>query len=182
LKRKSIKKLFSDVRNDFEFTFGSEFKKRFLLSKLIANPGFFAVVTYRVQQFFQSLSMNRAAIIVSSLNLVITGAEICLGAEISSPLSIRHPNGVVIGGNVTIGSSCVLMHGVTIGQKGPDASYDVGSPTIGNQVKIGAKASVLGKIQVMNGTIIGAHALLLTSTTENSTYAGVPAKRIKSGN
>lgn len=181
LKNTSETKLGQAVRADYQFTFSSAFKKRHLLPKLFANPGFLAVVVYRIQQSLENRTFSRMSMVISSLNLAITGAEICHGAQISTPLTIRHPNGIVIGGNVQIGSECVLMHGVTIGQKGPDATSDGGSPTIGDRVRIGAKASVLGKINVMNGTIIGAHALLLTNTTENSTYVGVPARRIKTG-
>jgi len=181
LETTSKSKLSYAVRSDYQLTFNSEFKRRHLIPKLIVNPGFLAVVLYRIQQSLENRKLNRMSMIISSLNLGITGAEICHGAHISSPFTIRHPNGIVIGGNVVIGKDCVMMHGVTIGQKGPDATYDADSPIIGDNVKIGAKASILGKILVRNGTIVGAHALLLTDTTENSTYVGVPAKKLREG-
>lgn len=179
--KRSNSNLIANIKSDFQFAFNSEFKIRRFLSRLSANPGFLSVVLYRFQQSLESRSLDRMSMIVSSFNLMITGAEICHGAKISVPLTIRHPHGIVIGGNVVMGRNCVVMQGVTIGQKGPDSSFDSGSPTIGDEVRIGAKASVLGKIVVKNGTVVGAHALLLTSTSENSTYVGVPAKKMTRG-
>jgi serine O-acetyltransferase len=169
------------IKNDFQFAFDSEFKIGRFLSKLTVNPGFLSVVIYRCQQFLENRSLNRISMAFSSFNLIITGAEICHGAKISVPLSIRHPHGIVIGGNVVIGRNCVVMQGVTIGQRGPDSTFDNGSPIIGDGVRIGAKASILGKVLVGNGTVIGAHSLVLTDTSENSTYVGVPAKKVTRG-
>ena len=49
-------------------------------------------------------------------------------------------------------------------------------PVIGNNVRIGAGAKVLGNIRVGNNARIGADAMVLTDVPENATAVGVPAR------
>lgn len=50
---------------------------------------------------------------------------------------------------------------------------------IESNVWIGAKATVLGGVRVARGTIVAAGAVVHSSTEQNSTVAGVPARTIK---
>lgn len=51
--------------------------------------------------------------------------------------------------------------------------------TIEDDVWIGAGAIIMPRVTIKKGSIIGAGAVVLTDTEEFSTYAGVPAKKIK---
>lgn len=50
---------------------------------------------------------------------------------------------------------------------------------IGNNVWIGAKATILGGVTVSSGTIVAAGAVVTKDTEENVTVGGVPAKVIR---
>jgi serine O-acetyltransferase len=83
--------------------------------------------------------------------------------------------GVVIHRRTVIGNNCEISHHVTIGGRG--GFYEV--PAIGNDVFIGAGATILGPVKIGDGAIIGAHALVLHDVPPHAVAAGNPARIIK---
>lgn len=80
--------------------------------------------------------------------------------------------GVVINPQSKIGRGTNIQHSVTIGEnKG-------GTPIIGENVYIGAKATVIGPVKIGNNAMIGDGALVITDVPEGCTAVGVPAKVI----
>jgi serine O-acetyltransferase len=73
-----------------------------------------------------------------------------------------------------IGSFFWVNQQVTIGW-----TEENGSPTIGNNVKVGAGAKILGKIKIGNNVRIGANAVVLKDVPDNCTIVGVPAKIVR---
>lgn len=51
-----------------------------------------------------------------------------------------------------------------------------GCPTIGKNVFIGAKATILGDVKIGDSAKIGAGAVVLLDVPANSTAVGVPAR------
>ena len=91
-------------------------------------------------------------------------------------LSIAHIGPTIINGGAHIGENCRIHVGVNIGTA---AGYGDRAPTIGNNVYIAPGAKIFGKIQIADGIVIGANAVVNKSfTTPNITIAGVPAKQI----
>ena len=102
-----------------------------------------------------------------------------------------------IGVGCTIGDGCTLKWGATLtrgtvlGQRvflgpfavclGPDfegGAYE--TPTrIGNNVRVGAHASIAYGVTVCDNVCIGAHTFVRESIYRPGTYVGVPARRIK---
>src|SRR5262244_2083213 len=83
--------------------------------------------------------------------------------------------GVVIHRRTVIGENCEISHHVTIGGRG--GFYNV--PVIGNNVFIGAGATVLGPVGIGDGAIIGANAVVLRDVPPHAVVAGNPARVIK---
>jgi len=161
-----------NIRLDYAFQFGHNPRLKNILSAFLFFPGFRAVLIMRLQISAQNLGMQRMALFFSNINHVITGAEICVGAQIGVPVLIRHPSGIVIGGGVKIGTHCTILQGVTIGEKyvqDPDGAY----PVIGDFVQIGCNASILGNVKVGSKSIVGAHALILKNVESGKTAFGV---------
>jgi serine O-acetyltransferase len=82
--------------------------------------------------------------------------------------------GVVIGETAVIGDDVMLYHGVTLG--GTTSKREKRHPTLGDNVVVGAGASVLGPVTIGEHSVVGANAVVLTSAPPNSLLAGVPAK------
>lgn len=86
---------------------------------------------------------------------------------------------------VTIGYDCFIGHGVMfindLFQNGGPAGGDTSKwrPTrIGNHVSIGSNATVL-PVEVCDGAVIGAGAVVTKNIVEKGIYAGNPAKLIR---
>jgi serine O-acetyltransferase len=115
---------------------------------------------------------------ISQIMRFLTGIEIHPGAKIGKGFFIDHGMGVVIGETAEIGENCVLFHGVTLGGTG----HEVGKrhPTLGNNVMIGANATLLGPINVGNNSKIGAESVIINKDVpENCTVVGAPGEIVK---
>jgi len=106
---------------------------------------------------------------------VLYASDISLKSRIEPGLMIVHGHDIVIGGNVRIGSRCKILNGVTLGNKDTESSINA-QPVVGDNVVIGSGAKILGKIKIGDNVLIGANSVVLKSTPDNVTIAGVPAK------
>jgi serine O-acetyltransferase len=114
--------------------------------------------------------------VLKQLNHVVTGADIAWQACIGPGLILYHPTGVVIGPHVRIGARLRVQQGVTIGGDGGRAAGLGSSPTIGDDVQIGAGAKMFGPISVGDGALIGANSVVVNSVPAGRTAVGVPAR------
>lgn len=142
------------------------------------NPGFRSNFYYRLQQCAYARGKYRLALMLSSMNHLITGAEFCVGCEIGSNLAIRHPSGIVIGGNVKIGNFLTIQHGVTIGEKYGNQQFHSGSPILGDEITIGANSVIIGNIELGNKITIGALTFVNSTFKSPGKLVGVPARYI----
>lgn len=92
-------------------------------------------------------------------------------------------------GGITIGSDVSIAHGVTIlsethnfedtQKKINDQGLRMCPSKIGDNVWIGAKATILGGVTVGDGAVVGAGSVVTRDVPENAVSVGVPAKMIK---
>ncbi|UCE80930.1 MAG: serine O-acetyltransferase [Methanobacteriota archaeon] len=108
---------------------------------------------------------------------VLTGADIHPGAIIGDSFFIDHATGVVIGETAEIGNNVSIYQGVTLG--GVSTEKKKRHPTIGNNVVIGAGATILGPISIGDNVRVGAGSVVVKSVPPNSTVVGIPAKIVK---
>jgi serine O-acetyltransferase len=80
--------------------------------------------------------------------------------------------GVVLDHRCVIGNNVRIDQQVTIGIRWDEDK----APIIGNNVRIGAGAKVLGSIRIGNNVRIGANAVVLTDVPNGATAVGVPAR------
>jgi serine O-acetyltransferase len=66
---------------------------------------------------------------------------------------------------------------VTLGMTGHHAGKR--HPTLGNNVMVGARATVLGAITIGDNVKVGANAVVLEDVPANVTVAGIPAHIVK---
>lgn len=121
------------------------------------------------------------------LALKLLGVEFPRSVEWRAPLQLAHGSvGLVVHRATRIGSHVTILPGVVIGMA--DAHLPAGSlpeggrVVIGDHVTIGAGAKILFRagqqLVVAEGTVIGANAVLLTSTGPGEVWAGLPARRV----
>lgn len=82
--------------------------------------------------------------------------------------------GIVMDYRCVIGNNVRIDQQVTIGIRWDE---DI-APIIGDNVRIGAGAKILGSIKIGNHARIGANAVVLTDVPEGATAVGVPARII----
>ena len=103
-----------------------------------------------------------------------TGIEIHPGATIGRRVVIDHGMGVVIGETAIVGDDVLIYHGVTLGGKVNDRVKR--HPTIGNNVLLGAGAKIIGDIEIGDGAVIGANAVVTKNVPEGA-LIGAPQIR-----
>jgi serine O-acetyltransferase len=106
---------------------------------------------------------------------VATNIEIATTAEIGPGLKFGHAGPIVIHGNAKIGQECTMGMGVVIGARGGN-----NAPVLGNRVRLGTYAVVLGNVAIGDGVRIGAMTLVITDVAAGERVGGVPAKVLKS--
>jgi serine O-acetyltransferase len=74
----------------------------------------------------------------------------------------------------SIGEDCLFAQQVTVGYDDRD-----GSPAIGDRVRIGAGAIVIGPITIGDDAVIGAGAVVVKDVAPGTVVGGVPARAIE---
>ena len=133
---------------------------------------------YRLSRYFRlkvPVVGGLLSVITRHVLRVYSSCDISPLAVIEKGVSFMHPTGVVIGDGVIVRSGTKIWQQVTLGshgRKGEEMCY----PTIGNGVRIYAKASIIGGVKVGANALVGAHSLVLCDVPEGRVAAGVPAK------
>ena len=114
----------------------------------------------------------------------ITGIDIHPGATIAEGFFIDHGTGVVIGETCRIGRRVRLYQGVTLGAKSFPLDED-GNPIKGidrhpiveDDVVIYSEASILGRVTIGHGSVIGGNVWLIHSVPPNSIITQAQAQQ-----
>ena len=139
-------------------------------SKIITFPRVRTAVHYRASSALARRGLMPLACYVQSRAIRNAGCEISPLAEIGPGLCIMHSVGIVIGHQVRIGRNLRIYQGVTLG----DGSRP-GQPTVGDDVLIGAAATVLGGVRVGDRVVIGAGAVVTSDIPDDMVATGAPA-------
>lgn len=138
--------------------------------------GFHALQSYRVANHLWKTNRKTLAHYVQSQMSQNFQIDIHPNATIRSGIMLDHGTGVVIGETAHVGYNCSILHHVTLGgsgKRGVDRH-----PKVGNNVLLGAGATVLGNIEVGDGCQVGAGTLVIESLPQHSVVVGVPGRVI----
>lgn len=102
------------------------------------------------------------------------GLFIAADAKIASTCRFPHPTGIVIGVGVSIGERVVVYQNVTMGAVRRESGRSKRYPRIGNDCIIFAGAVLVGDIELGDGCVVGANAVVTRSFPPKSTIVGVP--------
>lgn len=125
-------------------------------------PGIRATACHRIAHELLELGVPMIPRMISELAHRDTGIDIHPAATIGERFVIDHGTGVVIGATTIIGNRVKIYQGVTLGARSiPTDENDFAireiarHPIIGDDVVIYSNASVLGRINIGAGAIIG---------------------------
>ena len=138
--------------------------------------GFHALQSYRVANHLWKTNRKTLAHYVQSQMSQNFQIDIHPNATIRSGIMLDHGTGIVIGETAHVGYNCSILHHVTLGgsgKRGVDRH-----PKVGNNVLLGAGATVLGNIEVGDGCQVGAGTLVIESLPQHSVAVGVPGRVI----
>jgi serine O-acetyltransferase len=134
---------------------------------LACYPGVTAILHHRVAHELHRLGAPLVARIVAEIAHSLTGIDIHPGATIGERFFIDHGTGVVIGETARIGTGVRLYHGVTLGAKSfrTDSAGRLEKgierhPIVEDEVVIYANATILGRITIGRGSVIGGNVWL----------------------
>lgn len=142
---------------------------------LVCYPGIFAVIHHRLAHVLYALGVPLVARMIAEIAHSSTGIDIHPGASIGESFFIDHGTGVVIGETAIIGRHVRLYQAVTLGAKrfekddnGMLVKGNARHPIVEDNVVIYAGATILGRITIGKGSVIGGNVWLTQSVAPES--------------
>jgi len=133
---------------------------------IFCYPGIRAIFHQRIAHALLKLGVPVIPRIITEMAHSETGIDIHPGAQIGEYFSIDHGTGIVIGETTIIGNHVRLYQGVTLGAKSftlDEEGLPINiprHPVIEDYVTIYSNASVLGRITIGEGSVIGGNIWL----------------------
>lgn len=142
---------------------------------LLCYPGFSAIVHYRLAHALYRAGVPMLPRLITSIAQATTGVDIHPAADIGGSFFIDHASGVVIGETTIIGRNVRLYQAVTLGAKsfpkdetGALVKGRPRHPIVEDDVVIYAGATILGRITIGKGSVIGGNVWLTQSVPPGS--------------
>ena len=139
---------------------------------LLGYPSMTALIHYRLAHTLHRLGARFPARLISEVARSKTAIDIHPAALIGESLFVDHGTGVVIGETAVVGNRVRLHQGVTLGaQHGPAGVAQKGlprHPIVEDNVVIQAGATILGRITIGRGSLIGGNACVTASVPPGS--------------
>ncbi len=151
---------------------------------MLAYPGLIAIRYYRLGRTLYLLGATLLARLISQIAHSKTAIDIHPGASIGESFFIDHGTGIVIGETAVIGDRVRLYQAVTLGAKRFQADENGAlikgenrHPIIENDVVIYAGATVLGRVTIGAGSVIGGNVWLTQSVPPRSSINQASLRR-----
>lgn len=142
---------------------------------LLCYPGIVAMTFHRIAHEFYKKDLTLLARIIAEISHSQTGIDIHPGAQIGEGCFIDHGTGVVIGETCIIGKNVRIYQAVTLGAKRFEVDEDghlqkdyARHPIVEDNVVIYAGATLLGRITIGQGAVIGGNVWITQSVAPNS--------------
>ncbi len=155
---------------------------------LLCYPGVRAMIHHRIAHRLHALGVPLLARLVAEIAHGETGIDVHPGASIGPGFFIDHGTGVVIGETAEIGRNVRLYQAVTLGAKrfeidenGHLRKGGPRHPIVEDQVVIYAGATILGRVTIGRGSVIGGNVWLTRSVPPGSRISQASARDESAG-
>ncbi len=171
------------LESDIQAAFRGDPAARSVDEVLLCYPGIGAVIKHRLAHQLYRLDATLIARLMAESAHSSTGIDVHPGATIAGSFFIDHGTGVVIGETAIIGQNVRIYQAVTLGAKrfsvdesGALVKGAPRHPIIEDDVVIYAGATILGRITVGKGSIIGGNVWLTNSVPPGSSITQMQAR------
>ncbi|MEZ5185082.1 MAG: serine O-acetyltransferase EpsC [Candidatus Nanopelagicales bacterium] len=143
--------------SDIRMAYAGDPAARSVAEVLVCYPGVHVMMHHRIAHALHVLGVPFIARVISELGRSETGIDIHPAAHVGAGFFIDHGTGVVIGETAIIGDNVRLYQHVTLGAKKLDgvAKGIPRHPIVEDDVTIYSGATVLGRITIGRGSVIG---------------------------
>lgn len=163
------------LQSDIRAAYDGDPSAKSLDEVLLSYPGIKAIIHHRLAHALYRLDVPIIARVIAERAHSETGIDIHPGARIARSFFIDHGTGVVIGETAVIGERVRLYQAVTLGAKRFTVD-DSGAlvkgmprhPIVEDDVVIYAGATILGRVTIGRGSVIGGNVWLTRSVPPNS--------------
>ncbi len=145
---------------------------------LLCYPGVLAIMHHRLAHALHRLGVPLLARFINEIAHSATGIDIHPGAQIGRSFFIDHGTGVVIGETAVIGERVRLYQAVTLGAKSFPADADgtlvkghARHPIVEDDVVIYAGATILGRVTIGRGSVVGGNVWLTHSVAAGASIS-----------
>lgn len=169
---------------DVEAAFAGDPAARSIDEVLLCYPGVLAIIHHRLAHRLYELDAPVVARIIAEIAHAATGIDIHPGARIGEGFFIDHGTGVVIGETAIIGDRVRIYQAVTLGARSFPADENGAltkgldrHPIVEDDVVIYAGATILGRVTIGTGSVIGGNVWLTESVAAGSVIHQAYAER-----
>ncbi|MGN6669492.1 MAG: serine O-acetyltransferase EpsC [Trinickia sp.] len=145
---------------------------------LLCYPGVLAIMHHRLAHALHRLGVPLLARFINEIAHSATGIDIHPGAQIGQSFFIDHGTGVVIGETAVIGERVRVYQAVTLGAKSFPADGDgtlvkghARHPIVEDDVVIYAGATILGRVTIGRGSVVGGNVWLTHSVAPGASVS-----------
>ena len=165
-----------DLINDIVFFKDHDPACKYFSTPILFYKGFQGLATYRAANCLWNDDRHTMALFFQNRASEVFGVDIHPAAKIKGGVMIDHATGVVIGETSKIDENVSIYQGVTLGGKG----FEIGGrhPKIKSGASIFASSTILGNITIGKNAKVAAGSLVLKDVEDETTVAGIPAKKL----
>jgi len=171
--------------SDIQAAFTGDPAARHITEVLLCYPGLLAITHHRFAHVLSGLGVPLLARLINEIAHSATGIDIHPGAQIGSSFFIDHGTGVVIGETAIIGERVRIYQAVTLGAKsfevdenGMLVKGNARHPVVEDDVVIYSGATILGRVTIGRGSVIGGNVWLTHGVPANSNVRQGEAREI----
>ena len=164
--------------SDIQAAFTGDPAAQHITEILLCYPGVWAMTHHRLAHALHRLGVPLLARFINEIAHSATGIDIHPGAQIGPSFFIDHGTGVVIGETAVIGERARVYQAVTLGAKSFAADVDgtlvkgnARHPVVEDDVVIYAGATILGRVTIGRGSVIGGNVWLTHSVPPGSSVS-----------